>query len=123
MRLANRGRDGSTGWLRAEVAEVARSLAGSDPNSVEQMLAEVASTAWLALRVQEENLARAQADGGCGLRTLDVMDRRLTHATRRLCSLLRTLTAVRKVVPQVQINVATNQQVNNQRLRGVKREV
>ena len=116
-RLAGSGKDKKAeetkATIRRELKRFAANLAGPSPNGLEKTLADVAATAWLALRTYEAHYAAASESGGSlTLHQSEHAQRRIDRAHRRLLATVRSLATVRRLgVPAIQVNVA-RQQVN-----------
>lgn len=92
-----------------EAYRYADELAGPDATPTERLLADTAATCWLALR-REEALSRKAV----GRSSAEYRTRQVGRHHRRLCATLRTLAQVRRLTsPRLQINVASQQVVNN----------
>jgi hypothetical protein len=113
LAMGGKKNDETKDKLLSELKEVAADLAGPNPSSTEQILAEVAALNWFALRLFEARYAgAADSKEGLTLARSDHSQRRIDRAHRRLMTSLKTLATVRRLaVPAIQVNVA-RQQVN-----------
>jgi len=105
--------------LRNEVRQFTAEVAGPNPTRIESVLAETAALSLVALRAYEARFTAAETKGGMTFTAARHHLRKIEHAQRRLESSLKTLATVRRLaIPAVQVNVAHNQQVNNQVVAG-----
>jgi len=82
-------------------------LAGPDPSSLEQLLAERIVACWLQLQYAET--IYAQNLGDMNMVQSEYHQRRLDQLHRRYLSSIKTLAQIRKLGPAVQINIAEKQ--------------
>ena len=87
-------------------------LAGPAPTPIERLLAERAAVCWLDAYLADLLVAGRFGDELAGTEAAN-LDRYRDRAHRRYLAALKTLSQVRKLaVPVLQLNLATNQQVN-----------
>jgi hypothetical protein len=99
--------------LIAKVRQLAAELAGPSPTAIERLLAERAAICWLDVHAADLLLAERWGED-LGSAHATVLDRYRDRAHRRFLGALKALAQVRRLaVPVLQVNVATNQQVNS----------
>lgn len=101
--------------LKRDLHELTAEFAGPSPTRIESVLAETAALSLITLRTFEARFMQAENKGGMTFANARHHLRKIEHAQRRLESSLKTLATVRRLaIPSLQVNVAHNQQVNNQ---------
>jgi len=98
--------------LERKLDRIRDELAGPSPTPIERLLAERVALSWLDVHLADLLLAARWGEELGGTHAAN-LDRYRDRAHRRYLAALKTLSQVRKLaVPVLQLNLATNQQVN-----------
>lgn len=103
-----------TEFLAVKLASMRHELAPPGSSPAEKLLAERASLCWLHQELLEYEAARLFASNAIDSRRAEILDRRLQRVQSRFAHALTALARVRRLnVPNVQVNIAENQVVDN----------
>lgn len=97
--------------IKHKLNELRRELEGPNPSHLEKLLIDRIVACWL--QVQEADFQAARPNGLSAAQA-NFVQKRQDKAHKRFLSAIKTLTQVRKMaLPNLQVNIAENQQVNN----------
>ncbi len=88
--------------MNRKLAQVQAELEGPDPSPIERLLAERAALCWFQVHRYEAMYVSA---GERSLRLADFEQKLIDRSHKRFLSALKTLAAVRKLGPAIQVNV------------------